>query len=345
MPELTTIWFWLIALMFAAWAVLDGFDFGAGVLHRLVARTDTERREVLAAIGPVWDGNEVWLIAAGGSLFLAFPRLLAAGFSGFYLPVIFVVWGLILRGLSIELRSHLASPLWRSFFDLTFTLSSVVVPLLMGALLGNVVRGVPLNEQGYFELALFPAEGEHGVLDGYSLLCGLLVLVTLTAHGANWLSWKTGGVVLERVRALRVRLWLATAVLWLAAVLATSRVAPEVMGAFTARPLAWAGLLLCLGGLTTLFVKRASDRAPFFGGAAFITGCLVMTVACLFPVVLRAHTPALSLTVTSAASGPIALRAGLFWWGPGVFLAAGYLWWVLRHFRGKVTAARDGEGY
>jgi cytochrome d ubiquinol oxidase subunit II len=250
-----------------------------------------------------------------------------------------VVWGLILRGLSIELRSHLGSALWRSFFDLTFTLSSVVVPLLMGALLGNVVRGVPLNEQGFFELALFPAEGEQGVLDGYSLLCGLLVLVTLTAHGANWLLWKTGGVVQARVRALRVRLWLAAAVLWLAAVLATSRIAPEVMGAFVDRPLAWLGLVLTLGGLATVFVKRAGEAAPFFGGAAFITGCLVMTVACLFPVVLRAHAPALSLTVTNAASGAIALKAGLFWWGPGVFLAAGYLWWVLRHFRGKVTVA------
>lgn len=346
MPELSTLWFWMIALMLTTWAVLDGFDFGAGVLHRFVARTDSQRREVLAAIGPVWDGNEVWLIASGGALFLAFPKLLAAGLSGFYLPVIFVVWALIVRGVSIELRSHVGSPLWRSFFDTTFMLSSMAVPALMGALLGNVVRGVPLTAQGFFELALFAAEGARGVLDGYALLCGALVLVTLTAHGANWLAWKTEGPVQQRVLSVRLPLWLAAFGLWLLAAFATWRVAPEVTGVFPERPMAWFGLLLTLGGAATIGAKRRSERAPFFGGVAFIAGCLVTTVGCLFPVVLRAAgSPALSLTVTSTASGTISLRSGLWWWGPGVFLAAGYFWWVLRHFRGKVTAARDGEGY
>ena len=344
MPELSTVWFWLVASMVTMWAVLDGFDFGVGVLHRFVARSDVERREVLASIGPVWDGNEVWLIAAGGSMFLAFPRLIAAGFSGFYLPVIFVVWALILRGVSIELRSHLTSALWRSFFDTTFMLASMVVPALMGALLGNIVRGVPLNADGFFELDLFGTEGELGVLDGYALLCGVLVLVTLTAHGANWLVWKTGGVVQQRASSVRVPLWIAAVVLWLLTAFATGRVAPAQLTAFSDRPMAWLGLLLTVGGAATVLVKRQGERAPFFGGVAFIAGGLVTTVACLFPVVLRAST-GVSLTTASAASGATALSAGLVWWGPGVFLAAGYLWWVLRHFRGKVTAARDGEGY
>ncbi len=346
MPELSTLWFWIVALMLTAWSVLDGFDFGAGVLHRFVARTDSERREVLAAIGPVFDGNEVWLIAAGGSLYFAFPRLLAAGLSGFYLPVIFVVWALLLRGLSIELRSHVTSPLWRSFFDTTFMLSSFAVPLLVGALLGNVVRGVPLDARGYFELGLFGAEGALGVLDGYALLCGVLVLVTLAAHGANWLVWKTEGVVQQRVLTARMPLWISVVTLWSASAFATWRVAPEVMAAFPERPLAWLGLLLTLGGATVVFVKRHSEREPFFGGVAFIVGCLVTTLACLFPTVLRANGgPALSLTVTGAATGAVAMKSALFWLGPGVLLAAGYLWWVLRHFRGKVAAARDGEGY
>ena len=346
MPELSTLWFWLIALMLTAWAVLDGFDFGAGVLHRFVARTDSERREVLAAIGPVWDGNEVWLIASAGALFLAFPKLLAAGFSGFYLPVLFVVWALIVRGVSIELRSHVVSPLWRGFFDTTFMLASIAVPGLMGALLGNVVRGVPLDAQGFFELALFAAEGAPGVFDGYALLCGALVLVTLTAHGANWLAWKTEGPVQRRVLSVRLPLWLTAFGLWLLAALATSRVAPDVMAAFPRRPMAWLGLLLTLRGAVATLVERRGEREPFFGGVAFIAGCLVTTVACLFPVVLRATgAPALSLTATSTASATRSLQSGLWWWGPGVFLAAGYLWWVLRHFRGKVTAARDGEGY
>ncbi len=346
MPELTTIWFWLVAVMFTLWAVLDGFDFGVGVLHRFVARTDTERREVLAAIGPVWDGNEVWLLAAGGSMFLAFPRLLAAGFSGFYLPIVFVLWALILRGVSIELRSHLPSTLWRSFFDTTFMLGSLAVPVLMGAALGNVVRGVPLQASGYFELALFAPAGTPGVLEAYTVLCGVLVLVTLTAHGANWLLWKTGGPVQARVRAVRLPLWLAAIGLWLTTAFFTWRVSPDVFESAFTKPMAWLGLALTLGGAATVVLRRAYERAPFFGGAAFIAGCLVTTVASLFPVVLRAQGgPELSLTVLNASSGATSMRAGLVWWGPGVLLAAGYYWWVMRHFRGKVVAAADGEGY
>ncbi|MDP2276136.1 MAG: cytochrome d ubiquinol oxidase subunit II [Archangium sp.] len=345
MPEISTVWFWLVALLLTAWAVLDGFDFGAGILHRFVARTDSERREVLGAIGPVFDGNEVWLIAAGGSLYFAFPRLMAAAFSGFYLPMIFVVWALLLRGVSLELRSHVTNSLWRSFFDTTFGVSSFAVPLLMGALLGNLVRGVPLREDGYFELGLFAAGGDLGVLDGYTFLCALLVLTTLAAHGANWLVWKTQGPMHQRVRSLRLPLWLGSCSLWLLTTFVTWRVAPDVIARFPQRPLAWLGLVLVLGGLTTVFLKRKEELAPFAGGVAFIVGCLVMTAACLFPVALRANEAALSLSVASAATGASAMKGALLWAGPGVLLAAGYLWWVLRHFRGKVTAARDGEGY
>lgn len=336
------LWFWLVGLMLIAWAVLDGFDFGAGMLHRFVARTDTERREVLGAIGPVFDGNEVWLIAAGGALYFAFPRLMAAAFSGFYLPMIFVVWALLLRGVSLELRSHVSDALWRSFFDMTFMLSSFAVPALMGALLGNLVRGVPLKADGYFELGLFAAEGEPGVFDGYALLCAVLTVVAIAAHGANWLAFKTQGVVQQRVLRVRLPLWSATVGLWLATMVFTS---PEVIGAFPQRPLAWLGAVLALGGVVTVFVKRQEELVPFLGGVAFITGCLVMTAACLFPVALRATTPAFSLSVEGAASGARAMSGALLWVVPGLIIAAGYLWWVLRHFRGKVAAARDGEGY
>src|SRR5712692_5467414 len=137
-----TIWFTLVALMLIVFVVLDGFDYGAGILHLLVAKTDDERRTVLGAIGPVWDGNEVWLITSGGVLFFAFPRAYAAGFSGFYLPLMIALWLLILRGLSIELRSREPNVLWRSFWDGTFTLGSVLQAIVLGAALGNIVRGV-----------------------------------------------------------------------------------------------------------------------------------------------------------------------------------------------------------
>ncbi len=338
MPELSTVWFWLVAVLVTLWAVLDGFDFGVGVLHRFVARSDVERREVLGSIGPVWDGNEVWLLAAGGSMFLAFPKLLAAGFSGLYLPVIFVVWALILRGVSIELRSHLDNPLWRSFFDSTFVVSSIAVPVLMGAALGNVVRGVPLRADGFFELPLFASDAAMGVLEPYTVLIGAFVLVTLTAHGANWLAWKTSGVVQARVLAVRVPLWISAVGLWLISAFATSRVAPEVTDSFSARPMAWLGLALAVGGLAVVFWKRNGELAPFLGGVGFIAGLLVLTVGCLFPVVLRG-VQGHSLTVESAAAGAFAMRAGIVWWVPGLLLAAGYYWWVLRHFRGKVTVS------
>src|SRR5947209_3824924 len=138
-----TLWYAILAGMLTVYVVLDGFDFGAGILHLFVARTDEERRTVLAAIGPVWDGNEVWLIASGGMLVYAFPRAYAGGFSGFYLPLMMALWLLILRGLSIEFRSLEPIPLWRSFWDGVFFFSSTLMAIVLGAALGNVIRGVP----------------------------------------------------------------------------------------------------------------------------------------------------------------------------------------------------------
>ena len=138
-----TLWFVLIGCMLVTYVVLDGFDFGAGIVHPFVARTDDERRTVIAAIAPVWDGNEVWLIAGGGVSFFAFPRAYATGFSGFYLPLMMVLWLLIMRGLSIEFRSKEGNPLWRAFWDTTFFVSSTLMTIVLGAALGNLIRGVP----------------------------------------------------------------------------------------------------------------------------------------------------------------------------------------------------------
>src|SRR3954471_18587308 len=181
-----TIWFIVISLMLAVYVVLDGFDFGAGILHLFVARNDEERRTVLAAIGPVWDGNEVWLIAGGGVLVFAFPRAYSAGFSGFYMPLMMAIWLLLLRGISIEFRSHQANPLWRSFWDGVFFLSSTLMAVILGAALGNVIRGVPLDESGFFAGPLFTnfQPGPYpGVLDWYTVLVGVFTLCALAGHG------------------------------------------------------------------------------------------------------------------------------------------------------------------
>src|ERR671933_1199968 len=191
-----TLWFILVAFMLTMYVLLDGFDLGAGVIHLAAAKTDAERRAIIRAIGPVWDGNEVWLIAAGGTLFFASPVLYASSFSGFYLPLIIVLWLLMLRGLSIELRGHIADPLWASFWDAIFFIGSSLLAIFFGAALGNVVRGVPLDKDGYFFQPLWtdfsPFSRTPGILDWYTILIGLLALTTLVMHGANSMAVKTG---------------------------------------------------------------------------------------------------------------------------------------------------------
>src|ERR1700678_4121770 len=145
-----TLWFMIVAVMLAAYVVLDGFDLGVGAIYLGVARPGDDRRRALRAIGPVWDGNEVWLVAAGGTLYFAFPLLYASSFSGFYLPLMMVLWLLMLRAIGIELRSHVEERVWQGFFDTIFGVSSILLAIFFGAALGNVVRGVPLNAEGYF---------------------------------------------------------------------------------------------------------------------------------------------------------------------------------------------------
>src|ERR687885_187822 len=169
-----TLWFILVAFMLTMYVLLDGFDLGAGAIHLAAAKTDAERRTIIQAIGPVWDGNEVWLIAAGGTLFFAFPLLYASSFSGFYLPLFIVLWLLMVRGVSIELRAHIHHPVWTAFWDGAFFVGSTLLAVFYGAALGNVVRGVPLNADGYFFEPLWtdfsPFSATPGILDWYTVL-------------------------------------------------------------------------------------------------------------------------------------------------------------------------------
>jgi hypothetical protein len=204
------IWYAIVVFMLTAYVLLDGFDFGAGALHWFVARTDGERREVLAAIGPFWDGNEVWLLAAGGALFVGFPRVLASGVSGFYFAIFLVLWSLILRGISMEFRSHVRDTVWRQSWDFFFSVASVLLPVFFGAALGNLLRGLPLTADGWFELDLFTdftARAPVGILDWYTVLVGVFALAAVTAHGGTFLVWKTSGAVQARSRAAARRLY------------------------------------------------------------------------------------------------------------------------------------------
>src|SRR4051812_45587253 len=194
--DMETIWFAIVAFMISAYVVLDGFDLGAGVIYLAAARTPAERQSIMRAIGPVWDGNEVWLLAAGGTLYFAFPLLYASSFQGFYLPLMMVLWLLMLRAIGIEFRAHSASEVWRKFFDTIFCGASVLLAIFYGAALGNVVRGVPLNKEGLFFLPLWTnwrVSAEPGILDWYTVLSGVLALVALTVHGSLYVTLKTEG--------------------------------------------------------------------------------------------------------------------------------------------------------
>lgn len=345
------LWFWLVSVMVAIYVVMDGFDFGAGILHLVVAKTNEERREVLGAIGPLWDGNEVWLLAGGGALFLAFPKVLAAGFSGFYLAMWLVVWCLMLRGISIEFRSHVQDGLWRHFWDGTFAFSSVLLPVLFGAALGNVLRGVPLDATGYFGMALwtdFRLGPNPGILDWYTVLIGVFALATVAAHGALFLAWKTEGPVHDRSKALAMKLWGLVLGLWILASYATTVVNPAIFHNLPKAPLGWVATLIFLGGLALVFIgiKRERFLLAFLGSGSFILGLLAASAACVYPVMLKSTLgPQFDLTAHNASVGLHGLRAGLVWWLIGFPIAIGYVVFLFRFHRGKVKAAAEGEGY
>ena len=344
------LWFAIAALMMTAYVVLDGFDFGAGLLHPYVARTDRERRQVLAAIGPFWDGNEVWLLATGGALFVAFPTVLASGLSGFYFAIILVLWALLVRGIAIEFRSHLEHPLWRSAWDFIFATGSTLLPVLFGAALGNLLRGLPIDRDGYFSLALFTdfsARSPVGILDWYTVLAGVFGLLAIGCHGATFLAWKTDGDVQTRSRKAGFWLYGAVLLLWPLMTALTWLVNADLFRSMPGRPLAWLSVLVAFAGLVAvgLGLRGRRDLTAFLGSCAFLTGMLAATAACLFPVMLRALDDARSLTAYNASGPAASLRTAFAWWSVGFPLAVGYFVALFRIHRGKAVAASAREGY
>jgi cytochrome d ubiquinol oxidase subunit II len=337
-----TTWFCLVAVMLATYVVLDGFDLGAGAVHLLIARTDEERRAVLRSIGPVWDGNEVWLLAAGGTLYFAFPALYASSFAGFYLPLMIVLWLLILRGISIEFRNHIESPVWHPLWDTVFAASSALLAIFFGAALGNVVRGVPLDKAGDFFLPLwtdFAAGPEAGILDWYTILVAVAALLTLTAHGALWLALKNSGALLTRAQGLASMVWWGVLASVIAITLVSFRVQPHLKESFAAHPWIYVFPAFALGGLVGMKLMNAAGRAmeAFLASCVFILGMLTSVASGLYPYVLPSSTdPALSLTIQNTAAARYGLEVGLMWFIPGMVLTMAYFVYTYRSFAGKV---------
>ncbi|MDB4955744.1 MAG: Cytochrome d ubiquinol oxidase subunit [Myxococcales bacterium] len=340
---MATAWFLLLGFMLLMYVLLDGFDLGAGIVHLFVARSDEERALVLRAIGPVWDANEVWLIASGGLLVFAFPRVYAAAFSGFYLPLMMVLWLLVLRGISIGMRSHQANPLWRQFFDAVFALASALLAFVLGAALGNVVRGVPLDASGFFSGPLFRSFspfGDLGVLDWYTVSVGLFALAALAGHGAMYLRWKTPGEVNARSTRIARRAWIVVVMLSIVVTIETAFVRSELFSNFASRPGLWILPVIAIVALVIVFLSlaRGWERAGFLASALMIASFLGLTAGALYPLVLPSTIdPRFSLDVANGANDDYSLAIGLAWWIPAIALAIGYFTYLFRSFRGKVA--------
>ena len=346
-----TLWFVIVAFSLAMYVILDGFDLGAGVIHLIIGKSEQERNRIIRAIGPVWDGNEVWLLSAGGTLYFAFPMLYASSFSGFYLPLMMVLWLLMLRGLGIELRHQIHHPMWVRFWDTLFACSSILLTIFFGAALGNVVRGVPLTQEGYFFEPLwttFTVIPQAGILDWFTVLMGLVALFTLTTHGANYIAMKTDGEIQTRARKISRMTWwgvLSTSIL---ALIATTTIHPDIWINYSQHMWGYIFPFLGLIGLAgmLLYNLQGHDARAFLSSALFIGAMLASTACGLYPNVLPASTnPAYSLTVYNTAAQSYGLSVGLVWWIVGIILASGYFIFVYRSFRGKVSAIEEEGGY
>ncbi|RLK25600.1 cytochrome bd-I ubiquinol oxidase subunit 2 apoprotein [Micromonospora sp. M71_S20] len=320
--ELTTIWFLLVAVLFTGYFILEGFDFGVGMLLPVLGRDDRERRVLINTIGPVWDGNEVWLITAGGAMFAAFPEWYATLFSGFYLPLLLILLALIIRGVAFEYRHKRPEATWKRRWDTAIFVGSVVPAVLWGVAFANILRGVPLDADHEY------VGGLLDLLNPYALLGGATTAALFLTHGAVFIALKTVGEVRERAAALAVRVGVAAAALAVAFLTWTL----NIRSSTAAVVFAIGAALALLGGLAAARARR--EGWAFTGTAVAIALAVATLFAALFPNVLPSTGDiAGTLTATNAASTPYTLKI-MTWvavvFTPIVLAYQGWTYWVFR---------------
>ncbi len=337
MTALQITWFFLIGVLLTGYAILDGFDLGVGIWH-LFARKDEDRRRLLNAIGPVWDGNEVWLITGGGAIFAAFPHVYATVFSGMYLALLLVLLGLILRAVSLEFRSKVASPGWRRTWDVAFAVGSALPALLFGVAMGNLLRGLPLSADKEFAGTFL------GLLNPYALLIGVLGFAMFATHGAVYVVLKTDGELSERAKGWAARAWVVYLALFAVAVVATLATQRQLLANYRTMPFLWVIPVVAGVGIVMTGVRNRKDQAgpAFVWSALSIAGLMAMCGSGLFPSLVPAlGEPALSLTVANASSSPLTLKVMLIVALVGMPLVLIYTAWAYRTFSGKVQVTTD----
>jgi len=320
--------FVVIAFMLTVYVLLDGYDLGVAAVTPLVARTDRQREGSMRSIGPFWNGNEVWLIAAGGALFALFPQAYASSFSGFYLPFMVVLWLLMFRGIAMELRSHLPSELWHQFWDVCFAGSSVLLILLFGVALGNLLHGVPLGPDGYFSGTF------DELLNPYAVLVGLFAVVAVALHGTVFLVMRTAGPAAERARRLVPRLWPVVLVFYVAVSAAT--VSERGIG------FSWIDLIpvLSLSSLAALlFLSLAKhERRAFIASSVWLASLLLQAAVTLYPYLLPGLPPSSGgISIFAASPSPVALASALTVTIVGLIAVAIYSALVARELAGKLV--------
>ncbi|MGE5611963.1 MAG: cytochrome d ubiquinol oxidase subunit II [Bacillota bacterium] len=334
---LQSIWFLLVFVLLIGYAILDGFDLGVGILHPF-ARSEHERRVSLNAIGPVWDGNEVWLLTAGGALFAAFPPVYATVFSGFYIALMLLLVALIARAVAMEFRSKIESPAWKRFWDFAFFLGSALPALLLGVAFGNILRGVPIDATGQFTGSFLE------LLNPYALLVGALSLTTFAMHGALYLAGKSDGDLRHRLMGLVPKLWFLFAILYVATSLATIWVSPFLMNRFLATPWMWPLLLIAIvAGLSVVVFARSARLASAFAASSLAIGSMLgLAGASLYPRWVPSLTNLnYSLTIANSSSTQHTLLVMLIIALIGVPMVLAYTAFVYRIFKGKVILSEE----
>lgn len=354
--------FWYIVLMtmLAVYVILDGYDFGAGIIHLFFAKKEKDKKAITSAIGPFWDANEVWLIAAGGVLFFAFPTLYASSFSGFYLPLIMILWLLIFRAIGLELRGQIHNKMWEAIWDKAFGVSSLLLALFFGIALGNIVRGVNLgnvvngvstHEAHYFFLPLWnptfsPQAEQLGIIDWFTLLLGIIGVVALTIHGANWIIFKTNSSLNKKLKSVVFNLNIMLLILVIISLFIWHIIEPKPFHNFMEHPWLWTFPIITFIGLFGLFKVKTfqKDGVGFLFSSLFLFGGLTSTVASIFPKVLPSTNnvnPDLTLYNTSAHD--YGLSVGVNWFIIAVILVAVYMVIQYRVFKGKMDDVGYGE--
>jgi len=330
--SLEAVWFFLWGLLWAVFFMTDGFDFGVGTLYPFLGKTDTERRVMINSLGPLWDGNEVWLITAGGVTFAAFPLVYATMFSSLYTALMLILFALILRGVSFEFRGKIDHPLWKKIWDTAIFIGSAAPAILFGVAFANIFKGLPFDDQGYYGSLI-------SLLNPYGLLGGLLFLLLFLQHGALWLCMKTEGELLDRSIVTANKIWYALLLLAVVFLIA-SWVATDLYDNYLACPALFIVLLADVAALLgiKIFLKKQNWSLAWFSSALTIVLCTFFGVIGLFPRLFPSSIgDQFHLTAYNAASSPLTLKIMLVVVLLVIPVVIGYQAWAYLLFKGKVS--------